>query len=127
MGQIGGGLIELDLAGRTFAPTADADVATSVGGFETDVQMNGNGTARIILTRTPSGLDGVVIGIDQSAGDLDFIQDLADNAAFFPVAATYADGEVRQGEMSIQGKIEHSSQNATASFALMGGGKFNLQ
>jgi len=53
MSGIGGSIEEVTMNGRTFAVAADADSNRFLGGFVNDVQANGNGSARLIKTRTP--------------------------------------------------------------------------
>lgn len=127
MAAIGGSIESVTLAGRLFAVAADADSQRSLGGFENEVQANGNGTARTIKTRKPWMLSGLSIEVDDDRGDHEFLQDLADRSAPFAVAVTYASGAVFQGSGGIVGELQVSNQNQTASLSLSGGGKLSRQ
>jgi len=122
MTAIGGSIESITLNGREFSVTADSDSSRKLGGFENEVQPNGNGTARIIKTRVPMGIDGLTVQVDDSRGDHEFLQGLSDSNDFFAVAITYASGVTYQGRAMITAELSAASQNATASVSLMGPG-----
>lgn len=127
MPATGGSIESVTLDGRNFPVAADAEAQRKLGGFENEVQANGNGTARLIKTRVPLSIDGLTIEIDDDRGDHEFLQDLANENDFFPIAITYANGETYQGKAQITGELQSSSQNATASVSLMGPGILTKQ
>ncbi len=45
MAAVGGSIESVTLDGRTFAVAADAEAQRKLGGFENEVQANGDGTA----------------------------------------------------------------------------------
>jgi hypothetical protein len=124
---VGGSIESITLDGRTFSVAADAEAQRKLGGFENEVQANGDGTARMIKTRVPLVLDGLTLDIDDTNGDHEFLQALADGNSFFAIAITYASGEVYQGTAQITGEMQVSSQNATAAVNLMGPGLLTKQ
>lgn len=127
MPAVGGSIESLTLDGREFAVAADAEAQRKLGGFENEVMANGNGTARIIKTRIPLALDGVVVEIDDSRGDHEFLQDLSDSNEFVALSITYASGITYQGTAQVVGETQASSQSATAPISLMGPGKLVQQ
>lgn len=127
MAAIGGSLESLTIRGRNFAVAADAEANRKLGGFENEVLANGDGTARMIKTRVPLSLDGVVIEIDDSRGDHEFLQDVANLNEFVTIALTYASGITWQGSATIVGEFQSSSQSATAPISLMGPGVLTRQ
>lgn len=127
MGAVGGSIESVTLKGRTFSVGADADVNRKIGGFENDVQSNGDGSARLIKTRVPFKEDGLNISVDDARGDQKFIQDLANLNDFFGTSVTYASGAIWQGNAQIVGEFQYSSQNATASVNLSGTGTLTKQ
>ncbi len=120
-------MASVTLAGRTFSVAADADSQRKLGGFENDVQANGDGTARNVKTRVPWGASDLTLSIDDDNGDHTFLQDLTDGNDFFAITAEYASGAIFNGEGQITGEVAVSSTNATASVSLMGQGKFTPQ
>ncbi len=127
MAAIGGPIESVSLDGRGFPVAADAESQRKMGGFENEIQANGDGTARLIKTRVPLSLDGITIESDDSRGDHEFVQELADRNDYFPVAITYASGETYQGTAQIVGETQASSQSATIAISLMGPGQLTRQ
>ena len=127
MSATGGSIESVTLDGREFPAAADAEAQRKLGGYENDLQPNGNGTARVIKTRVPWSLDGLTIEIDDDRGDHEFVQELADRNTEFPIAITYVSGVTYQGAGQIVGEMQTSSQNATGAVSLMGSGKLTPQ
>lgn len=111
------------IKGRPFAVAADADASRKLGGFEVDVQSNGDGTARYVMTRVPWQIDGVSLEIDDNRGDQEFLQDIADGKKFVPIEITFASGVTFRGEGAPSGEIAAGSMNATAPLKFNGPGK----
>ena len=111
--MIGGSIESVSLAGRAFAVPSDNDVTVSIGGFNNDNQMNGDGTNREIKTRMAWKLTGLQIAYDADTDDDLFLQNLADGSPF-TVAITYASGAVRNGTGGINGEVTFSTQSSTA-------------
>ena len=128
MTAVGGSIESVNLSGREFAVAADAEAQRKLGGWENEVQANGDGrTARLIKTRVPLSITGLTIEIDDARGDQEFLQDLADQNDFWPLGITYASGITYQGTGQIVGENPASSQNATAAIDLAGPGKLTKQ
>lgn len=123
----GGSLFELAVKGRTFAATADADAARKLGGYENEVQANGNGTARKIMLRVPWSLSGVTIDCDDDRGDQEFLQEIADSQEFVSMALTFPGDITYEGSGTIVGEIVKNSQAATCEVGLAGPGKLSKQ
>ena len=127
MTAVGGSIESVTLDGRNFPVAADAEAQRKLGGFENEVQANGDGTARLIKTRVPLSIDGITVEIDDDRGDHEFIQELSNRNDFFPVAITYASGSTWQATAQIVGETQASSQAATAPISLMGPGILTKQ
>ena len=127
MTAIGGSIESVTLEGREFSVAADAEAQRKLGGWENEVAANGNGTARLIKTRVPLSLDGVTVNIDDSRGDHEYLQDLANRNDFFTIAISYASGITYQGTAQLVGETSSSSQNATAPISLSGPGVLTRQ
>lgn len=127
MAAIGGSIESVTLKGRPFAVAADAESQRKLGGWENEVQSNGNSTARLIKTRVPLLIDGLTIEVDDVRGDHEYLQNLANLNDFFPIAITYASGATYQGTAQITGEMQVSSQNATAALSLSGPGGLTKQ
>ena len=123
----GGSFVSIVLDGREFAVAADAEGQTKLGGFENDLQANGDGSARVIKTRVPWSIDGLTLAVDDINGDHEFLQELADRPGTFPVAITMPSDVVWQGVGQITGELQVSSTNAVAAVSLMGPGGLTRQ
>jgi len=127
MAAIGGSIESVSLGGRLFAVPADLETNRKLGGFENEIQTNGNGTARIIKTRVPLSIDGLSVEIDDARADQEYLKTLADGKDFFTIAITYASGVSYSGKAQIVGEFQASSQNATCTISLMGPGILTKQ
>jgi hypothetical protein len=127
MSATGGSIEGVTLSGREFPATADADVTRKLGGFNNELLPNGDGTSRRIQTRVLPAFTGIVVECDDARADQEFLQDLVDGGSLVPIAVTYASGITYQGKGTIVGELSASNQSATASFDIMGEGKFTPQ
>lgn len=127
MAAVGGSIESISMGGRLFAVPGDVEAQRKLGGFENEVQANGDGSARLIKTRVPLSIDGLTVETDDDRGDQEFLQDLANSNDYFVIVITYASGADYQGQAQIVGDLQASSQNATTSVSLMGPGRLTKQ
>lgn len=127
MGAVGGSIESVTMDGRTFPVPADAEAQRKLGGFENEVQPNGNGTTRLVKTRVPWSINGLTVEVDDSRGDQEFLQGLANRKEYWPLAITLASGDVYQGDAQLVEENSASSQNATAAVSMMGPGILTKQ
>lgn len=127
MSATGGSIESVTLDGRTFSVAGDADSPRKLGGFENEMQANGDATAREVKTRVPWGLADLALVVDDDNEDHEFLQALADRPDEFPCTITYASGAIYQGTGAVVGEVNVSSTNATGTVALQGSGKLTKQ
>lgn len=127
MTAVGGSMESCAIDGRTFAIAADADGTRKLGGFENEVQANGDGSARIVKTRVPWSMAGLEVEIQEDRDDQAFLQEKADSKDFFKFEVTFASGDTYAGRATIVDAIDFSSQKATAPLSLMGPDKLEKQ
>lgn len=120
MTVIGGSIQEVSIDGRVFPVAADADVARQLGGWQNEVQSNGDGSARIQKTRVPWVLSGVALACDEDRGDHAFLQEIANRNEFVPITITFAGGSTYMGQGTIAEEVEFSSESSTAEVTLSG-------
>jgi hypothetical protein len=101
MTAIGGSPKEASLRGRILIPTADCDPLIKLGGTSNERLPNGNGTARIIRTAAPGGVESLVVEIDQAKDDASFLQEISDSGEFVDFSITLADDTVYGGKVCI--------------------------
>lgn len=125
---IGGSPIEMSYAGRIFAVSAGSDPGVKLGGYENEVEANGDGiTARKIMKMTPWMVDGLDIELDPDREDQQFLQERADGTSFEVFTLTYPGNYVLQGRGCPTGEIKRSVQSGTASVSFSGPGKLTQQ
>jgi hypothetical protein len=124
---VGGSVESVSIAGRNFPATGDADVQVTLGGYTNAYEANGDGTARLIKTRVPWMITGLVLEVDHTRGDQEFIQDAANGTSDVPISITYASGVTFQGSGLVVDEINASSQSASMTVALGGSGELTQQ
>jgi hypothetical protein len=127
MAAVGGSIQAMWVSGRRFPVAADAEAQRVLGGWENEVQANGDGSARPIKTRKPLMLEGVVLQIDDDRGDQEYLQDKAAEKDFFSIAIEYASGKIYQARAQIVGELKASSMNATMPVSFSGPGQLTPQ
>jgi len=127
MTAVAGSIADISLKGRYFAVAADAKVNRKIGGFENAVEANGDGSARLLKTRTPWMIEGVAVSIDDARGDHEFLQGLADLKDFFAIDITFASGATWQGKGQLTDDVQFDSSKATAELKLHGPGNQSQQ
>jgi hypothetical protein len=128
----GGSIEAVEIRGRVFAVAADADATRKFGGFENEVQLNGDGTARIVKTRVGWSITGLTISIDDMRADQEFLQDIAngkdaDPDGFYSCSVTFASGATYSGRGIVTDAVEGASQNSTLGCSLTGPGTLTKQ
>jgi hypothetical protein len=124
---IGGSIENVTIDNQLFAVAGDADATMSIGGWNNEIQPNGNGTARIIKTRAPWSITGLTLAVDDDAANQEFLQAIADGNEYVPVTIRMASGVTYQGTGTITDPIERSTQSATMSLSLSGEGALTQQ
>lgn len=124
---VGGSIESVSIRGRLFPVAADAEANRKLGGFENEVQSNGDGSARLVKTRVPWLIDGLQLEVNDSRADAEFLQEIADGLVLVPITITLASGVTYQGDGTITSEVQSSSQNATAAVTLSGQGKLTQQ
>lgn len=127
MPAVGGSIIAVTIRGRIFPVASDAEANKKLGGFENEVQANGDGTARLVKTRVPWAIDGLQVEVSDDRGDHEFLQEIADGLDFVAITLELASGTVYEGTGTITDEVQASSQNATATIKLGGPGNLSAQ
>ena len=127
MAAVGGSIESISIDSRLFPVTADADATRDLGGFTVEVQSNGDGTARILKTRKPWALGGLVVEINDDRADQEFLQRIQNGNEFVPITIKLASGVVYHAIGTLVEELEMSTQSATATISLQGPGEMTQQ
>src|SRR5688500_4699301 len=96
MPAVGGSIASISIRGRLFPVASDAEANKKLGGFENEVQANGDGTARLIKTRVPWSIDGLQVEVSDARADHEFLQEIADGLDFVAITMELVSGVVYQ-------------------------------
>lgn len=127
MPAVGGSIQSISIRGRIFPVASDAEANKKLGGFENEVQANGDGSARKIMTRVPWSIDGLQVEINNAKGDHEFLQEIADSFDYVSIELELADGTVYAGTGTVVDEIQGSSQSATATIKVAGPANLEAQ
>lgn len=117
---IGGPVKEVSFNGRTFQVAEDADVTIDLGGYSNEVQMNGDGSVRVIKTRKPGAIEAVSVAIDRERQDQEFLQSISNGTELTDTSITFVDGSVYYGQSILTGDLKVNSKDCKAEVAFMG-------
>ena len=119
--SINGAIRAMTIKGRGFKVAHDASGNRQMGGRNNEVQMNGDGSFRTIQTVVPGAISDVNVEIDDSRGDLEFLQEIADSGLPVPVVVTYAANISYTGDLVLTGEIQKDENTGLATLNFMGG------
>lgn len=127
MAAIGGSIQEVSIGGRIFPVAADADASRKLGGFSNEIQPNGDGSARKVMTRQAWEIGGLTLSLDADRADHEYLQGVADAKNYVDIAVTEASGVTWQGTGTVTGDLAGTTMNATVPVVLGGPGKLTQQ
>lgn len=127
MTALGGSIESVAIRGRLFPVASDAEANIKTGGFEAEVQANGDGTARKILTRMPWSISGLQIEVDDNRADHEFLQEMSAEKDWVPIELTLASGVTWQARGTVSGEHDRSTKSTTATVTLSGPGEVAQQ
>jgi len=116
----GGPLESVTIDNRRFAVDGEVNADIKLAGFINELKANGDKTFRITKSVKPGKIDKIPIVIEDSRGDLEFIQDVIDSTEFVPCDVTLVTGVVFSGNMQITGDPAESTKEATMEITLEG-------
>lgn len=123
----GGSIQDVSIRARLFAVAADTGPKLDLGGFENELEMNGDSTVRTIKKRKQWRKEGLKLTIDHDRADLEFLQEVADDKKHVAITMTCVDGTTYAATGTIVGEIAEDTMSATCEVTLAGGGKAEAQ
>jgi hypothetical protein len=116
----GGPLESVTINNRRFAVDGEVNADIKLAGFLNELKTNGDGSPRLLKSIKTGKVDKIPIVIDDSRGDLEFIQETIDSTDFVPCDITLCTGVVFSGNMQITGDPVESTKEATMEITLEG-------
>lgn len=118
---IHGAMRSLTINGRGFKVAHDGSGNKAMGGRNNEVAMNADTSFRVIQTVMPGSLNDINVESDDSRGDQEYLQGLADAGLPVPVVATYAANISYTGDLVISGEISKDENTGLISLSFQGG------
>lgn len=116
MSASGGPPVSISFNGREFKFAADATPTLKLGGFEKAYESNGDGSARVLMTRVTWMCSGCVVEADQDNDDFEALNDVQQSTTDVDVSVELSNGDIYVGVGSIVGELALDNSKATASF-----------
>ena len=119
--SIAGAMRSLTIKGRGFKVSHDGSGNKVMGGRNNEVAMNADSSFRVIQTVMPGSFSDLNVECDDSRGDQEYLQGLADDGLPVPVVATYAANISYTGDLVISGEITKDENTGLISLSFQGG------
>lgn len=119
--SVHGPLESVNIDGRRFPVDGEANAVVSLDGYTNEVKSNGQpGESRIVKSRRSGKVSAIPIIIDNTRGDMEFLQTVMNSPDFVSFFATEVDGTVWEGNVMITESPEASSKEGTMEISVMG-------
>lgn len=118
---IHGAMRSLTINGRAFKVAHDGSGNKAMGGRNNEAAMNADGSFRVLQTVMPGSFSDIGVESDDSRGDQEFLQGLADAGLPVPVVSTYAANISYTGDVVITGEIQKDENTGLISLSFQGG------
>lgn len=115
-----GALESIVINNRRFTCKADDEANIQLSGFHNETIVHGDGSHSTKKIRHIGHLSGFSVNLDDSQGDLEFLQDCQNRLEDFPVTATKVDGTVYSGNMQLIDELDENSGENTVEINLEG-------
>ena len=121
MGVRAGDIRQFTYGGREFdIKGEDANVVIDLGGFTSEVGLNGNKTLHVTKRSKKATVSDVTVSIDDNRKDLEFLQGKQDSSELAPLSITLASGVTYSGQMAVVGDLQKSTGDGTATLTFEG-------
>lgn len=116
-----GPLESININNRRFPVDGEANAVINIDGYTNEVKPNGKpGDNRIVKSRRSGKIGAIPVVIDNSRGDMEFLQEIMDSNSFVPFYATEVDGTTWEGNVQIIETPEKSTKEGTMEIAVSG-------
>lgn len=115
-------IISEKLGSKTFAVKGGEDVTHDLGGYTSELLINGNGTGHKKLTTKPWMIEGLQLDTTNE-GSIEFLQSIADNAETDTFVWSGISGDVYKGKGTLTGDLKASKTEGYTTVTLSGVGR----
>lgn len=127
MAAPGGPIVDFSIKGRLFTAAADSEATRKAGGAENEVELNGDGTGRVVQSLVAWSVASLNAAYQDARGDQEFLQGIADAGEEVNMTFTWPGNVTWGGKGMITGEIVANTKNLTIPLTLSGGGKLEPQ
>ena len=117
---IHGAMRSLTINGRGFKVAHDGSGNKAIGGRNNEVAMNGDASFRVIQTVMPGSFKDLQVEMDDSRGDQEFLQTLANEGLSVPIVTTYASNISYTGDLVLTGEVVADENTGLAPLSFEG-------
>lgn len=115
----GSDIRQFSINGREFDIAPESNVTYRLAGFTNESRSTGNGRIHTNQRRKLGGIESAPISVDPERGDIEFLQDVADEGLPVPfvmatASATYA------GALTIEGEIDPNTGDGQCEISALG-------
>jgi len=111
-----------DLGLRSFEIKADNSATIDLGGYTTEREITGAGSAIVKRNRKVWQIESVDVFCDIEAGDLEYLQGTLTSRKEAVITYQHDDGFTYSGTGGIAGDVKYNTADKTVSINLSGGG-----
>jgi hypothetical protein len=120
MPNISGPIESITIGGRRFPVEGEDAGNVGLSGFKNEIKFNGDGSKRLIRSRSHGSIKNLNVQITHANKDLEYLRDKQGTSDFFDVSITYCDGTIYSGSMQFVDDIIEDTQQGTAGISLEG-------
>ncbi len=121
MMAVGGDIKAIKINGQTYPVASDSSVTIS-GGIKNEVQSNGDGSTRLLVTNTPWTMSGLKISLGED-GTFENLTKVKELAKYVTIVLTKFDGATLTAQGTIVDDLSEDTKTLTAEVTLSGGGR----
>lgn len=116
----GGDIRQLTIKGREFTVEPDAAIKLSLGGRVNEAALAGNNKTVVKQKSKLAGFSDCPVIIDSANADLEFLQEIENDAEEVPTVMTLANGATYGGKLMIIGEIDVDTGAGSATLEMRG-------
>ena len=116
-------IIHSDIGSRSFNVKAGEDITQDLGGYSSELMINGNLTGHKALTAKQWELGGISLEADPGDGSLEFLQDISDSPKLATIVWSHINGSVYKGQGTITGDVKAGTKEGYVPVTIQGSGR----
>ena len=112
--------IHPDVGSKIFAVKAGEDITQDLGGYTSELMVNGNLTGHKSMSAKAWELSGVSLEADAGDGSLEFLQDISDSPKLSTIVWSHINGSVYKGQGTVTGDLKAGTKEGYVQVTIQG-------